>query len=86
MKSQAFSIYDTKAKHFDKIQLLFTKGEAIRSFTMISNNKETMISKTPEDYSLFHLGEFNHDNGIFTPIDAPEQIVTGLDVIKKEQK
>lgn len=58
MQIKLFSIYDSKAGIYQNPWQSRTKGEAIRGFTTIANDKTHPIGKHPEDYILFEIGTF----------------------------
>lgn len=69
-----FSVMDTKVGAFAAPFCCRTKGEAIRSFTEAKRDAQSMISKYPADYRLYHIGEFDEGQGIIQPI-APALVV-----------
>lgn len=48
---------------------------AIRFFTDIVNNEKTMISKHPEDYALYCLGEIDDAGNIKPELTMLEQAI-----------
>lgn len=36
------------------------------------------FGKFPEDYTLFHVGEFDQETGIFNPNPAPRAVVSAV--------
>lgn len=71
---QVFCVFDVKAEAFMQPFFMNTKGEAIRAFSDMSNNPETMFSKHPLDFTLMHIGSFNDNNGALEKLMAPEPI------------
>ena len=49
-----FTIYDVKAKHYHIPYNLKNEAIAIRQFGDMVNDKENVIQKHPEDYTLFY--------------------------------
>lgn len=82
MKTSFYSIYDNVAQVFNKPFMEINNATAIRAFTD-SLEKE----KHKNDYTLFHLGELDDQNGEITPCDVPIKILTGFDIkpVKEEQ-
>lgn len=71
MISKMYCIHDCKVGAYDKPWLARSRGEAIRSFADLINSKDNnMVSKHPEDYTLFEVGEFSLDTGNVTPHPA----------------
>lgn len=88
MVSHIFGIWDKKAEAFvNQPFFTMTKGLAIRAFADLAKDKGTDIGKHPEDYSLSHLGTFNHDNGTLTPADTTSgtgvHLVNAIDLIER---
>lgn len=55
-------------------------GQAIRGFADEINRNEqgNTLSQHPEDFDLYHLGEYNDQDGSFT-CHAPRMIAVGKD-------
>jgi hypothetical protein len=66
---EMYSVSDIKGKLYMQPFLARTRGEAIRSFTEAIKDKNTMISKYPEDYNLYKIGLFNQNTGILKGIE-----------------
>jgi len=76
----AYSILDTKSKVYNQPHFLINDAVAIRQFQMVVNDKESIISKYPEDFRLYRVGEFNLTNGKITPEVNPVEIAHGLNL------
>jgi poly-D-alanine transfer protein DltD len=74
MKTQIFSVYDSKAEAYNTPMFVPTKGQAIRAFSDQVNEPGSELNKHPEDYTLFCLGEFDSDTGLITPLNSPHSI------------
>jgi hypothetical protein len=85
MKQQIYSIHDSKAEAFLPPFFLNNKHLAIRAFTDGINDPNTSLYKHPEDYSLFHLGEFDDDTGSIVPI-TPVNVTIGMAVATPRQQ
>jgi hypothetical protein len=75
-----FSIYDGAAKCFLTPFSMRSQGEAIRAFGDSVGDSSQMISKHPEDFTLWFLGVFDEETGDFNT-GAPERISKGLDFV-----
>lgn len=82
MKLKVFSVYDSKVESYFKPFYCQTKGEAIRSFTEISNDNTSQIGKYPEDFTLFEVGEFDDANCSFELLDTPSSIGKAIEFVK----
>jgi len=84
MKLNIFAVRDQATDQFGNPMFLVSTGQAIRSFGDEINNKESnnLLNKHPEDYALYHLGEYDTDTGTFTT-QAPKQVAIGKDLTVK---
>lgn len=55
-------------------------GAAVRSFSDEINRPESPYAVHPEDYDLFHLGEYDAAAGAIRPYDKPRQVAIGKDL------
>ena len=67
MKLKAYSVFDSKAEAYGLPHFFVAKGLAIRAFTDLTNDPQSLISKHPEDFDFFEIGEFDDLTGKFTP-------------------
>ena len=65
MIMQMFAVYDAKAQAYITPWFVPNHGMAIRSFESVLRDDQHAFSMFPEDYSLFFLGEFNDNSGVF---------------------
>lgn len=77
-----FSVRDYKADFYQRPFFVQNKGEALRAFTQMVNDKknETPLSMYPDDFGLYELGDFSIDTGVITALSSPLHICTGRDV------
>lgn len=76
------SVLDKKAEAFTAPVCVPTKGIAIRGFGDAVTSGQGDIAAHPEDFALFHVGNWNPATGKIEPV-SPVEIVSGLDY-KKE--
>lgn len=62
MKDKIYVIKDQKAGFMNPF-LQPNELVAIRNFSQTCKDESTNLAKYPEDYSLWEIGEFNHDTG-----------------------
>lgn len=79
MLIKVFSVFDVKVAAYAQPFFMRTSGEAVRAFVQSCNDENTQLAKTPEDFSLFELGEFNDQNGLMTSYDHPKVIMKASD-------
>lgn len=58
-----------------------TSAVAVRSFGAALRGGDEVMKDHPEDFVLYHVGEFDQLNGSVTPKELPEQVVSGLDLV-----
>lgn len=73
-----YCIRDRATDSFGNPMFLMSHGQAIRSFTDEVNRAATdnTIYAHPDDYDLYHLGEYDTVQGEFKPI-KPSMILVG---------
>lgn len=92
MKLTAFSVFDIKAKVFCMPFFVHNVNLALRSFGDAVLDNSTGISKHPEDYHLYKLGEFDDDSGKLLSLEVPEFVAHAIDflppapVVKEDKK
>ncbi len=77
-KFQMYSIYDAKAQIFHPPYFNLTHGEAERTFGQIVNDEKTQISQFPEDFDLYHIGEYNDSTGKMSPNETPKHMLKAI--------
>lgn len=84
MKLLAFSIRDAKAEAFMRPFFAPTKGLATRSFAdLVNSGNGEPVAKHPDDFCLFHVGEFDELTGEFVSLDQP--VSMGMASIYREK-
>lgn len=71
---KCFSIKDLKAEGFNTPFFQSTYGLAERAFNDACQDEKTALYKTPEDFSLWYVGEFDQQTGNFMPLETPKKI------------
>jgi len=74
-----FSIKDMKGQMFLKPTFAMSVADALRNFEVLSNEGESMISKFPADFRLFHLADFDINSGDLTILERPADLGAALD-------
>lgn len=81
MNNLVFSVYDSAAGLFLQPFVAQTIEVAIREFRAACNTPQHQFAKYPEDYTLFHVGEFNAETGLLTPLTAPHTLGVAISYI-----
>jgi len=74
MRMQAFSVYDGAAKAYLEPFFADTVEVAIRMFRAVVSKPDHQFARFPEDYTLFHLGEFDQELGLLNPLKTPHSL------------
>lgn len=75
MISVMFSIYDQKAKMFNRPYFQMNRDIAIRNATALVRDPNMDMSKFPQDFILYELGSFDDNSGKFDLHVVPEVVV-----------
>jgi len=75
MRYKMFAIRDSKAEFYNQPFFQHSRLEAERTFLSLARDEKSTISKYPEDYDLYYLGEYDNIHGKLFPLDTPEHIV-----------
>lgn len=81
MKIQILSIRDRAVDAFMQPMFFATPGAGIRAFSDEINRQDSSMNKHPEDYDLYHLGEYDDATGKFAGLEAPRQVAIGKDLV-----
>lgn len=67
---KAYSIYDKAIEAYTRPFFMQAHGQAIRAFMDDANKVDSPVSNHPEDYALFHIGDFDESTGLFTACEV----------------
>lgn len=78
-----------KDRALDIYNLPFTQtsvAQAVRGFTDEINNDPTKsnIAQHPDDYDLYLIGHYDEVEGRLMPLDRPDLVVRGKDLIRNK--
>lgn len=80
-----FSLYDCAVNAYLKPFVSDHRGNAIRAFIQLLNDKsnpENMIAAHPDQFVLFELGEFDPVSGLITSLHSPSSLGVGTEFLK----
>lgn len=86
MKQKMFTVYDSKAETYLTPFILKAKGEALRGFIDIANDKKSSIGQHPEDYTLFEIAEWDELTGIVEIYPTKVSCGVAIEFVKPENK
>lgn len=79
-----YSFFDKKSRTYLPPFMAKSEDEAVRQATSASNYTNSLISKFPNDYALFFIGEFDEKEGIIIAKDNPVFICECFDLKQKD--
>lgn len=75
------ALFDRAIQGYGPVMTYHTRNEAIRQFRTQAEDKSTQIAQHPTDYELWHIADYNDENGEVSQIG--EQIARAEDLIIK---
>lgn len=81
-KLAVVAVRDSAVDAFMRPLFVPTLGLGTRVFSDEVNRKDGEMSRHPDDYDLYHLGEWDEHTGRFFSLEQPQLIVRGKDVQK----
>jgi len=82
MTQKIFAIRDTKAGFYGQPFNQLSFAEAERVLIKLTQDKQTNVGQFPEDFDLYHLGEFDNITGKYEPLETPRHIVKAVNLVK----
>lgn len=84
MLQKIYGIKDGKAEYFLKPFYSFSEEEAVRSIKGAVLDTTHPFSKSPMDFDLYYLGQFDDNTGIFQMEDSPKHMFKLDQLMPKE--
>lgn len=81
-KIRMFALYDDAVKSYLRPFWSDHKANAQRSFRQLVNqtdNRDNMVANHPDQFTLFELGEFDEQSGVFSSHAIPLTLGNGLE-------
>ena len=78
MKQTICAVRDSAIDGYLQPMYVQKSQQAVRAFTKEVNNPQSPMYDTPDDYSLYEIGEFDSDTGATTSI-TPIRLIRGKD-------
>lgn len=79
MVLKVFSVLDTKGDVFMTPFVFSAVGQAVRAFSDLVNDGQSMVSRHPGDYRLTCIGEFDDSTGRLAPYQELQMLGYGTD-------
>jgi len=83
MTTELFSIWDSAAQRYLEPFFAPTIEYAIRQFRQAVNKPDHQFNLYPEDYTLFHVGSFDQEEGQLQPLATPHSLGVAMSFIQK---
>lgn len=84
MKTRMFAIYDVKAQMYNAPFFMPSVGMAIRAFSDLVNDAQSMVAKHPEDYQLFEVGGFDDNSGEASSVTPVKFISSAVECVVRK--
>lgn len=77
MASQkVYAPFDSKLQVWMQPMFFLHPGQAERMWRELALDGQSILSKHPNDFTLFQIGEFDDATGVLTPFVPPVQFMT----------
>lgn len=86
MKTGLYAVYDTKGSFYFPPFCAGNDELAIRSILTMVLEGKTNISRFPEDYQIFRLGEFDDQSSKILSNDQPQYIISVCVLVEEFQR
>lgn len=63
---KGYSIYDAAKKRYSPPYFFESDADAVRGFCMTAGDPKSLMSKFPDDYAFYFVGDFDFTQGYFT--------------------
>lgn len=77
------TIYDTVARAHMPPSAVRTPEEGVRVFEATVKQQGSRFADHPEDFILYHVGEWDEIEGVLIPLDKHIKLATASDFISK---
>lgn len=82
MKLEIYSVFDTGTGSYGPPLFVRARGEAMRSFMDACSQADSNFSKHASYYTLFFLGHFDDNAGLFAT-GSPERVISALECLSQ---
>lgn len=83
MEIKLYSIFDKKTAVYQPPIFCHNQGHAQRHIIDVFTGKNYTVSKFPEDFTLYEVGEFNDVTGVLNAYITPQHVCEISTLIKK---
>lgn len=75
MRTNAYSIFDTKGLTYSNPFYAPTHGAALRIVKDAANDANSSLGRHPADYVLYCVGSYDDSIGLFMPLEPKEHVI-----------
>jgi len=72
--TQVFTVYDSAARRYLEPFFADTVEVALRMFRAMVSKEGHQFNRFPEDYTLFHIGDYDPTSGMLSTLLAPHSL------------
>lgn len=83
MLHKLLAVHDRAMDAYDRPWCVPSIGAAIRAFQDSVNDTQHPMNKHPDDYDLYHVGDYNDHTGEITPVYPPQKVAIGKQMIQQ---
>lgn len=80
----AFAVFDSATQAYLPCFFCYTIEEAIRTFRHSCADPQTPFFQFPDDYTLFHIGQYDMKAGRLQGLDTPHSLGLALTFLPRE--
>lgn len=84
MQLKMYSIYDEVTQVFNHPFAAIAEQEAVRNMRILVNDPSTLISKSPQDYTLYHVAMYDDQTGQYTNTNQPVMLCKATSLIQNK--
>jgi len=81
MIHKIYAVFDSKGEAYTPPFFDHAEGRALRTFADCCNDQTHQFGKHPEDYTLFHLGQYDDNTATITQ-DKITSVANGLTLLE----
>lgn len=82
MIHKMYSVFDAASQTFGLPFCAITDGLALRSFAEAVNDPSSTLHKYPDQFTLFHVGEFDDSNAFTSIPSTPRSLGLAIEWVK----
>lgn len=84
MNTEIFTVYDSAARRYLEPFCAETIETAIRMFRALVEKEGHSFNRWPQDYTLFHIGKFDSENGVLIALDTPHSLGVAITFVPRQ--